>query len=366
MLDFIDSNHSGTLDPLGIDERTDAELDACNFGVIGLDPEGIVLRYNLYESRLARLDRNQVVGRNFFLEIAPCTRGERFEGRFRAFVARGGVATDGVSRVERFDYLFDFRFGAQDVSVDIVRGGASDRYYLLVNRRKVSGPRAGVPAEQLAAAQASLAPAERDAGVLRDTLERRYVDAPASLLAALRATCDRLAPESWRIFSLEWGTQWGRRIAIDLEAESLEKRGRSLRELPMRELSGMASAYFSDGGWGRPTFDLGDAPHGFVSIEVERSALAEAAAKRRTDARPEGDLACHLLAGAFGSLLSSVAGRRLAAREVACKSGGAPVCTIVVLGHERREEVDGALRSGARGIESMRSLLRAARTGGLP
>jgi photoactive yellow protein len=351
---------------MGIDERTDADLDACNFGVIALDPEGVVLRYNLYESRLARLDRNQVIGRNFFLEIAPCTRGERFEGRFRAFVARGGVAPDGLSRVERFDYLFDFRFGAQDVSIDIVRGGKSDRYYLLVNRRKVSGPRSGVPAEQLAAAQASLAPAERDAGVLRDALERRYVDAPASLLAALRATCDRLAPESWRIFSLEWGTQWGRRVAIDLEGEALGKRGRSLRELPMRDLSGMASAYFSDRGWGRPTFDLADAGHGFVSIDIERSALAEAATKRRTEARPEGDLSCHLLAGAFGALLSSVAGRRLAAREVACTSGGAAVCTVVVLGHERREEVDDALRSGARGIESMRSLLRAARTGGMP
>lgn len=249
------------------------------------------------------------------------------------------------------------------MTIDIVRGGASDRYYLLVNRRKVSEPRAGVPVDQLAAAQASLAPAERDAGVLRDSLERRYVDAPASLLAALRATCDRLAPESWRIFSLEWGTQWGRRVAIDLEAESLEKRGRSLRELPMRELSVMASAYFSQGGWGRPTFDLTDAPLGFLSIDVERSALAEAAPKRRADTRPEGDLACHLLAGAFGSLLSAVAGRRLAAREVACTNGGAPVCTLVVLGHERREEVDAALRSGARGLESMRSLLRGTRSG---
>jgi photoactive yellow protein len=366
MLDFIDSNQSGTLDPHGIDERSDAELDACSFGVIGLDPDGVVLRYNLYESRLARLDRNQVVGRNFFLEIAPCTRNERFEGRFRAFVARGGVAPDGLSRIERFEYVFDFRFGAQDVSVDIVRGGASDRYYLLVNRRKISSPRPGVPSEQLAAAQASLAPSERDAGVLRDALERRYVDAPASLLAALRATCDRLAPESWRIFSLEWGTQWGRRVAIDLEAQSLEARGRSLRDLTMRELSSVATSYFADGGWGRPTFDLTDAAHGFVSIDVERSAIAEAAAKRRTEARPEGDLACHLLAGAFGSLLSSVAGRRLAAREIACSSGGAPRCSFIVLGHERREEVDAAIRAGTRGLEPMRGHLRGARTGSVP
>lgn len=366
MLDFVELSTTGTLDPRSIDERSDAELDACQFGVIGLDPDGVILRYNLYESRLARLDRNQVVGRNFFSEIARCTRNERFEGRFRAFVGRGGVAADGVSRVERFEYVFDFRFGAQDVSVDIVRAGATDRYYLLVNRRKVAGPRPGVPEAELAAEQRRLAPSEGAVGIRRDALERRYVDAPASLLGALRATCDRLAPESWQIFSLEWGTQWGRRIAVDLEADALEKRGLSLRELPMREVADMVAAYFAERGWGASSFELSHAASGIVAIDVERSALAESAPRRRTGARTEGDLACHLLAGAFGSVLSSIAGRRLAAREVACVASGAPCCTMVVVGHERRELVDDALRTGARGLPAVRATLGGATRGAAP
>lgn len=356
MLDLAESQATATLDPRTVDERTDAELDALQFGVIGLDPDGVVLRYNLYESRLARLDRNQVVGRNFFAEIAPCTRTDAFEGRFRKFVQRGGLG-EGGALIERFEYVFDFRFGAQDVSVDIVRAGSADRYYLLINRRKVSGPRPNVPEADLAAEQKKLAPSERELKILRDALERRYVDAPASLLAALRATCDRLAPESWQLFSLEWGVQWGRRIAVDLEADALEKQGTSLRELPMREVAEMIAGYFGDRGWGASTFDLSDAPLGFVSVEVQRSALAESAPKRRTELRPEGDLSCHLLAGAFGSVLTGVAGRRLSAREVACASGGAPACTIVIVGQERRELVDSVLRSGARGVGAVRATL---------
>lgn len=353
MLDLVESA-SSTIDPRTLDQRSDAELDSLPFGVIGLDPDGVILRYNLYESRLARLDRNQVVGKNFFLQIAPCTRNEQFEGRFRAFVAAGGVARDG-SATERFAFVFDFRFGAQDVAVDIVRAGTSDRYYLLINRRSVAAPRPGIPAAQLAAEQKVLAPGETGLGVRRDAVERRYVDAPASLLGALRATCDRLAPESWQIFSQEWGTQWGRRVAVELEADALERDGRSLRELPMRDVATMIAGYFSERGWGAVTFDLSEGAAGLLSIEIDRSALAEAAPKTRSERRPQGDLSCHLLAGALGAVLSSVASRRLAAREVACASSGAPSCTLVVVGHERRELIDSAMRGGARGLSAIRT-----------
>ena len=88
MLDLARPVTLAPFDPRTIDDLSDAELDALAFGVIALDEEGTVLRYNLYESRLARLDRNQVVGRNFFDDVAPCTRIEAFQGRFRAFAAR--------------------------------------------------------------------------------------------------------------------------------------------------------------------------------------------------------------------------------------------------------------------------------------
>jgi photoactive yellow protein len=356
MLDLAESSSPVPFDPSSVDDRSDDELDALPFGVICLDDEGTILRYNLYESRFARLDRNTVIGRGFFTEVAPCTRTEAFEGRFRAFVEKGGEAAP-----LRFDFLFDFKFGAQHVSIELCRAASAPRYYLLVNRTKVVGPRPSFPAELLAAEQRVLAPDEARHGVLRDDLERRFVDAPAALFAALRATCDRLAPESWQLFATEWGVQWGRRAAVDLEASALEKSDLSLRELSMREVSSLIAGYLLERGWGLPAFDFSAMNEGVLQIELERSALAEAAPRRTSaDGSPRQELACHLVAGCFSGLLSSLAGRRLAAREVCCVAGGAACCSFVVVAHERRSVVDGALRDGARGVAPVRAALRRA------
>jgi len=339
-----------------VDDRTDAELDALPFGVIALDQEGFVLRYNLYESRLARLDRNQVVGRNFFHEIAPCTRNESFQGRFRAFLSRGSEI-----KSERFDFKFDFKFGAQDVVVELVRAANGERIYLLVNRKRIDPPRPEFPVELLAVAQSALAPQEGRQGVLRDDLERRFVDAPVALFAALRATCDRLAPEAWQLFSTEWGVQWGRRAAVDLEASVLERGGRSLREEPMSEAAKTIAVYLAERGWGLPSFDFSSTGEGILRVDLTRSALAEAAPPPRGPlGAPRADLACHIVAGCLSALLTSIAGRRLVAREVECVAGGAKRCTIVVISYERRAAVDASLHAGERGFEAIRLALRRA------
>ncbi len=357
MLDIAETAApASSFNAAAVDDRSDAELDALSFGVIALDEDGVVLRYNLYESRLARLDRNQVLGRSFFAEIAPCTRTEAFEGRFRAFVAAGATM-----KSERFEYVFDFKFGAQDVMVELVRAPSASRYYLLINRRRVAPPRPEFPPELLAALQRDLAPDEGRQGVLRDDLERRFVDAPVALFAALRATCERLAPEAWQLFSTEWGVQWGRRAAVDLEASVLEGGGRSLREQPMSEVAKTIAAYLAERGWGLPSFDFASTGEGILRVDLTRSALAEAAPPpRRSDGPPHGELACHIVAGCLSALLTSIAGRRLVAREVECVAGGAKRCTIVVVSYERRAAVDAVLHAGERGFEDIRLALRRA------
>ncbi len=342
---------SSSFDASSIDDRTDEELDALPFGVVCLDDEGIVLRYNLYESRFARLDRNAVLGRDFFREVARCTRTPEFEGRFRAF-----VEDRGRTPVERFPYLFDFAFGTQEVSIELVRAREARRNYLLVDRVHVAPPRPSFPREKLAAAQQELAPGEEQKGVRRDEAERRVVQAPYTFLAAFRATCDRLAPESWPLFAGEWGVQWGRRLAIELEAYALERAAASLGDLSMRRAGDAICDHLRGLGLGSPSFDYDFAADGVIALHVERSALAEAVRKTR---RSEGELACHLLAGCAGSVLSSLAHRRLVGREVACVAAGAERCTHVIVANERRAIVDQALAAGERGFDAIRAALRA-------
>jgi photoactive yellow protein len=350
------TSRSGSVDLLTIDERTDQELDTLPFGVIALDGDGTILRYNLYESQIARLDRNQVLGRNFFTDVAPCTRTDVFHGQFRR-----GVASGATGSFARFGFLFDFKFGAQDVEVEMVRPANVPRYYLLINRRKIGPPRSDRGPGLVAVSQRELAPDEGVKGVRRDPIERRVVEVPWAFFAALRATCDQLAPETWQLFCAEWGVQLGRRLAIDLEATAIEASGRALAELPMAELATMLSRRLAEQGWGRATFDFEAIREGVLVVEVVRSVLAEAAPRvRRTTVAPRADLACPLLAGTLGAVIGHVAGRRLAAREVECTSAGDEACRFVVTGHGRRSAIDAALAGGGRGVEAIREALRRA------
>lgn len=59
-----------------------AFLDALDVGVIALDNAGKVLAYNTFEQRLAGLCAGDVIGRDFFVEVAPCTNNFMVRERF--------------------------------------------------------------------------------------------------------------------------------------------------------------------------------------------------------------------------------------------------------------------------------------------
>lgn len=105
---------------------TENEVDALPIGLLELDPQGIVLRYNRSEEELSDLDRADVVGRNFFEEIAPCAAVHAFRGRFDALAARSIPARD------RFEFVFRFAHGERRVSISMVHDPHEARVLLLV------------------------------------------------------------------------------------------------------------------------------------------------------------------------------------------------------------------------------------------
>ncbi|BDE07598.1 hypothetical protein WPS_28740 [Vulcanimicrobium alpinum] len=106
----------------------ETEVDALPFGLIGVDATGTIEQYNAYESRLARLSKERVIGRNFFRDVAPCTAVKEFQGRFERFAAEPG---DGA---ESFDFEFRFPFGRQFVNITFLRSAKSGQIKILVNR----------------------------------------------------------------------------------------------------------------------------------------------------------------------------------------------------------------------------------------
>ena len=109
-------------------ELGEEELDELPFGLISVDRDGTIEQYNAYESRLARLSKERVIGRNFFRDVAPCTAVQAFMGRFNAFVDLEGDASESI------DYVFPFTFGKQYVNITFVRSGKDRRIKILINR----------------------------------------------------------------------------------------------------------------------------------------------------------------------------------------------------------------------------------------
>lgn len=58
-------------------------LDRADFGVIEVDDDGVVLFYNTFESDFTGMAPEDVVGRAFFTDVAPCSNNPLFRGRFR-------------------------------------------------------------------------------------------------------------------------------------------------------------------------------------------------------------------------------------------------------------------------------------------
>ncbi|MDQ6828767.1 MAG: PAS domain-containing protein [Gemmatimonadota bacterium] len=91
------------------------EMDALPFGVIRLDANGKILYYSAREGELASRRHDDVIGKNFFDEVAPCTKRPEFHGRFVNGVKQGRFAVT-------FQYTFDYRMNPLSVRVHMKRG----------------------------------------------------------------------------------------------------------------------------------------------------------------------------------------------------------------------------------------------------
>ena len=107
---------------------TEDELDLLPVGMIQLNRDGTVLKYNQAESHLARCDKQDVLGKNFFDEVAPCTKVRGFHGRFLQ-----GVASRSLNTV--FPYEFKFRDGRRkEVVVSMFYSASTETVWVQVQR----------------------------------------------------------------------------------------------------------------------------------------------------------------------------------------------------------------------------------------
>ncbi|MGF1455948.1 MAG: photoactive yellow protein [Alphaproteobacteria bacterium] len=103
-------------------------LDNLAFGAIQLDGKGTIIKYNQTEGEICNRDPKEVIGRNFFTDVAPCTNTRGFKGKFDEGVSSGKLNT-------LFQYTFDYNMKPTRVNVHLKKASNhDDRYWVIVKR----------------------------------------------------------------------------------------------------------------------------------------------------------------------------------------------------------------------------------------
>ncbi len=117
----------GSKDIDNILQREPQRAESLAFGGILLDRQGKILKYNQAEGVIAGRSPGEVIGRNFFNDIAPCAKGKRFHGEFLKFANTGVVHS-------LLDYEFDYKMKRTKVRIHLKNNPDGQTCWLFVKR----------------------------------------------------------------------------------------------------------------------------------------------------------------------------------------------------------------------------------------
>lgn len=104
------------------------ELDEMSFGVIRIDETGVVQRYNLFESKLAGLRAQNVIGSLLFTNVAPCMNNFMVAQRFEDALETGATLDLVI------DYVLTLRMRPIRVKLRLLASPLFKMRYILVQR----------------------------------------------------------------------------------------------------------------------------------------------------------------------------------------------------------------------------------------
>ena len=111
-----------------LDRCSNDELDALDFGVIGIDANAVVQRYNSFESKAAGLSSQRVLGQALFTVVAPCMNNFMVAQRFDDALASGSTLDATV------DYVLTLRMRPVKVKLRLLAAPGGASRYVLVQR----------------------------------------------------------------------------------------------------------------------------------------------------------------------------------------------------------------------------------------
>ncbi len=103
------------------------QLDKLAFGAVQIDKDGKIIQYNNAEGAITGRDPKAVIGKNFFNEVAPCTKSPMFYGKFIEGTRSGDLNT-------QFEYLFNYNMKPTQVKVHMKKAVVGETYWIFIKR----------------------------------------------------------------------------------------------------------------------------------------------------------------------------------------------------------------------------------------
>lgn len=100
----------------------DSQLNGETFGIVKMDLSGKVLDYNDAQSKFTGMQKNNVIGKHFFSEVAPCTNNFMVSQKY----------TSNDTLDEKLDYTFTLRMAPTPVKLRMLKD--NDFQFLLVKK----------------------------------------------------------------------------------------------------------------------------------------------------------------------------------------------------------------------------------------
>jgi photoactive yellow protein len=117
----------GSNDVDNILQREPHRVESLPFGAILLDRNARILKYNGAEGMISGRTTEEVLGKNFFNEVAPCAKGKRFHGEFLKFYRTGEVNV-------MFDYEFDYKMEQARVRIHLKNNPDGQSCWMFIKR----------------------------------------------------------------------------------------------------------------------------------------------------------------------------------------------------------------------------------------
>lgn len=110
-----------------LSNMNDKQINELAFGAVQVDGTGKILAYNEAEAGITGRKSSEVIGKNFFKEVAPCTATPKFKGVFDAGVKAGNLNA-------MFEYVFDYKMTPTKVKIHMKKALVDGSYWFFVKR----------------------------------------------------------------------------------------------------------------------------------------------------------------------------------------------------------------------------------------